>query len=103
MRFTSTLADGPGDDFTDPVAVRFVRINAAAYAHTVTFSAWRWFEPFTRPNLRRSGLGLAILDTDWTDLYTDARWATWENLAEQRSATPNGPGSRSRSPPPVST
>ena len=88
MRFTSTLADGPGDDFTDPVAVRFVRINAAAYAHTVTFSAWRWFESFTRPNLRRSGLGLAILDTDWTDLYTDARWATWENLAEQRSATP---------------
>lgn len=88
MRFTSTLAAGPTDDFIDPVAVRFVRINAAAYAHTVTFSAWRWFESFTRPNLRKSGLGLAILDTDWTNLYSDVRWAAWENLSEQRTATP---------------
>ena len=88
MRFTSTLAAGPGDDFIDPVAVRFVRINAAAFAHTYTFSAWRWFESFTRPNLRRSGLGLAILDLDWSNLYTDARWVAWENLSEQRSTTP---------------
>ncbi len=88
MRFTSTLAAGPTDDLIDPVAVRFVRINAAAFAHTYTFSAWRWFEDFDRPNLRKAGLGLAIFDLDWSNLYSDARWVSWENLSEQRTDTP---------------
>lgn len=87
MLVWSQLAADPNDDLVDPVAVRFIRINAAAFAHTYTFTAWRWFYSFDRPNLRRSGLGLAILDTDWTDLYADVRWAAWENLAEQRSDT----------------
>jgi len=88
MRFTSTLAAGPAVDFIDPVAVRFIRINAAAFAHTYTFSAWRWFEDFDRPNLRKAGLGLAVLDVDWSNLYSDVRWASWENLSDQRSTTP---------------
>ena len=87
MRVISTLAADPNDDLVDPVAVRFIRINAAAFAHTYTFSAWRQFQTWTRPNLRRSGLGLAILDTNWTNLYSDVRWAAWESLTEQRSDT----------------
>lgn len=88
MRFTSTLAADPTDDYTDPVALRLVRINAAAFTHTVTFTAWRWFEDWDRPNLRKSGLGLAILPVDWTDFYFDVRWAAYEPLSEQRSASP---------------
>lgn len=88
MRFTSTLAADPTDDLTDPVALRLVRINAAAFNHTVTFTAWRWFEDWDRPNLRKSGLGLAVLPVDWDDFYSDVRWAAYEQLSEQRSASP---------------
>lgn len=69
----------PVNDNTNPLAWASVRLNAAAYAHTVTLSALCWIETWIRPNARASGIGLAVMPIGWTDLFTDAvdvRWST---------------------------
>ena len=81
--------EGTVNDLIQPMLVQTVRLNAAAFPHRVTLSAQCYVHTWVSPNIRKSGLGLAILPVGWSNLYRDAVKVQWSSIDEN---FPHGTG-----------